>query len=66
MKMRKPNKTSDTVPSEATRTRLQVYTVTTPEAKKDFDAQLEDGHYLGGECQGGDYLRQIVLRAQSP
>ena len=66
MKMRKPNKTSDTVPSEATRTRLQVYTVTTPEAKKDFDAQLEDGHYLGGECQGGDYLRQIVYRHGEP
>ena len=46
--------------------RLQVYTAVSLQEKKAFDAQLEDQHYLGGECQGGDYLRQILYRHGEP
>jgi hypothetical protein len=43
-----------------------VHTADTPSACKEFDQLLDERHYLGGECQGGDYLRQVVYRDGRP
>ncbi len=46
--------------------KLVVHTVDPLSEREAFDAQLEEHHYLGARCQGGDYLRQIVYRHGEP
>jgi hypothetical protein len=45
---------------------LVVHTADTPDARREFDHLLEEKHYLGAQCQGGDYLRQIVYKQGEP
>ena len=52
--------------NKSTKNRCVVHIAEPPAARKEFDAQLEADHYLGSECQGGDYLRQVVYRDGEP
>jgi hypothetical protein len=63
--MRKPNKSPHTA-SSSKLPPLSVLLAQTPKAKKEFDQQLADKHYLGDKCQAGDYLRQVVYRKGEP
>ena len=46
--------------------RVVIHVVDEDTAQKKFDLQLAERHYLGSDCQGGDYLRQIAYLNGEP
>jgi hypothetical protein len=45
---------------------FQIHIARAPQAIEEFDNLLNEHHYLGADCQAGDYLRQVVYENGSP
>jgi hypothetical protein len=45
---------------------FQIHIARAPQAIEEFDDLVNEHHYLGADCQGGDYLRQVVYESGSP
>jgi hypothetical protein len=45
---------------------FQIHIARAPQAIEEFDDLLNEHHYLGADCQGGDYFRQVVYENGSP